>query len=104
MNSLNELEPWLAPWAAELIRRAAPYGAIVTSTYRTPQLQQQLYDEHQRCACGYPVAPPGRSLHQVRRAFDVAAAPWLLEQMGLLWESWGGRWGGRAGDPIHFDA
>lgn len=26
-----------------------------------------------------------------------------LELAGRVWESWGGRWGGRFGDPIHFE-
>jgi hypothetical protein len=43
-------------------------------------------------------------MHERRRAFDVAAPPWLLAEMGALWEYWGGRWGGRGGDPIHFEA
>ncbi len=106
MNSLYELHPQLAPYAIELIRRAAPYGAIVTSTYRSPQEQQQLYQAFLAGANRYPVAPPGRSLHQFRRAFDVAAPDWLLAAMGDVWQSWGGRWGGCDGgdDPIHFEA
>lgn len=105
MNSLRELHPLLQPYALELIRIAAPYGAVVTSTFRSPQQQQLLYDAYLRGANRYPVAPPGRSMHQFRRAFDVAAPPWVLEQMGQLWRSWGGRWGGCCGgdDPIHFE-
>lgn len=104
-SRLDELEPWLAPWAAELIRRAAPYGAVVTSTYRSAEQQQQLYEAFLRGANRYPVAPPGHSYHQFRRAFDVAGPDWLLEAMGELWQSWGGRWGGCDGgdDPIHFE-
>lgn len=31
--------------------------------------------------------------------------PELLAAFGRVWESWGGRWGGRDGsDPIHFEA
>lgn len=26
-----------------------------------------------------------------------------LRAAGELWESWGGRWGGRFNDPIHFE-
>jgi hypothetical protein len=43
-------------------------------------------------------------MHERRRAFDVAAPPWVLAEMGELWEWWGGTWGGRGGDPIHFEA
>ena len=44
-------------------------------------------------------------MHQFRRAFDVAAPPWVLEEMGRIWREWGGRWGGCCGgdDPIHFE-
>jgi hypothetical protein len=102
-SRLSALQPWLQPWAAELIRRAAPYGAIVTSTWRSAAQQAQLYQAHQICQCGYPAAAPGQSLHQLGRAFDVAGSAWLLEAMGELWTSWGGGWGADA-DPIHFDA
>lgn len=23
--------------------------------------------------------------------------------LGLVWEAWGGRWGGRFSDPVHFE-
>jgi len=104
MNSLSDLQPWLYPYARELLRRAAPLGAVLTSTRRTREEQAQLYARYIRGERGYPVAPPGRSLHEAGRAFDVAAPPWVLTAMGELWEYWGGRWGGRFGDPIHFEA
>ena len=104
MNSLRELEPWLTPWAAALYRVAAPYGAVVTSTRRTPQQQARLYYNYVAGASRYPAAPPGRSMHQQGRAFDLAAPTWLLAELGRIWEEWGGRWGGRGGDPIHFEA
>jgi hypothetical protein len=43
-------------------------------------------------------------MHEVGRALDVEAPDWVLVEMGLLWEWWGGRWGGRFNDPIHFEA
>src|SRR2546427_5290422 len=104
MNSLRDLQPWLAPWAREILSRAAPYGATLTSTRRTQQQQARLYYAFRVGASRYPAAPPGRSMHERGRAFDVAGPDWLLTAMGALWESWGGRWGGRLGDPIHFEA
>ena len=103
MNSLRELEPWLYAWARYLVQLAAPYGAVVTSVRRSAAQQARLYHNFVVGASRYPAAPPGRSMHQVGRAFDLAASPWLLAELGQLWESWGGRWGGRAGDPIHFE-
>lgn len=103
-QSIGELEPWIQPYAAELLRRTAGYGTVVTSVRRTYQEQSQLYDQYLRGASRYPAAPPGRSMHERGRALDIAAPLWLLVRMGLLWEYWGGRWGGRIGDPIHFEA
>jgi len=34
----------------------------------------------------------------------MVAEPQVLRAFGELWESWGGTWGGRFGDPIHFEA
>lgn len=104
MNSLNELQPYIQPYAAELIRRFAPYGVSITSTYRAPWEQARLYANYLRGGSRYPVAPPGRSLHEYRRALDVFAPSWLLPYMGQLWQYWGGRWGGFERDPIHFEA
>jgi len=33
----------------------------------------------------------------------IMDTPQQQEAVGLLWESWGGRWGGRFNDEIHFD-
>jgi len=42
-------------------------------------------------------------MHQLGRAFDLGASPDVLRQLGAIWTSWGGRWGG-ATDPVHFEA
>lgn len=99
---LSDLEPWLEPWARWLVS-LWPYGQI-TSTRRTWSEQQQLYDAFLRGESKYPAAPPGQSMHQVGRAFDLVAPIEILEQLGQIWESVGGTWGGRAADPIHFEA
>ncbi len=103
-GSLTELAPFIQPYARELIRRAAPFGAQVTSVWRSAEEQRELYEVYRHGGSQYPAAPPGHSMHERRRAFDVVAPPWLLAEMGGLWEWWGGRWGGRGGDPIHFEA
>ena len=104
MNSaaLNQLQPWLYPWARWLIGQA-PY-VQVSSVYRTAQYQRQLYLAFLRGESRYPAAPPGRSYHEYGRAFDLIGPPEVLQQLGETWEAVGGRWGGRFGDPIHFEA
>jgi uncharacterized protein YcbK (DUF882 family) len=73
----------------------------VTSVYRSPSEQLELY--RNRARNPFPVAPPGRSYHEYRRAFDVSAPDWLLSWAGAVWRSWGGTWGAER-DPIHFQA
>ncbi len=101
-HSLSSLEPWLVPWAYALYG-AWPYAQI-TSVRRTLAQQTRLYDAFLRGESRYPAAPPGSSLHEVGRAWDMVAEPQVLRAFGELWESWGGTWGGRFGDPIHFEA
>jgi D-alanyl-D-alanine carboxypeptidase-like protein len=101
---LYELQEYIQPYAYELMRLAQPYGAQVTSVLRTTDEQRALYQTYLRGGSRYPAAPPGHSMHERGRAFDVSAPAWVLYQMGRLWEWWGGRWGGRGGDPIHFEA
>ena len=78
--------------------RAAGYPAIITSGRRST-------------AHNIAVGGALSSRHLMGRAIDlgflgISPAPltWL-EPGGLLWESMGGRWGGRfsSPDPIHFD-
>src|SRR6267143_3492036 len=98
---LDELQPWLTPWARWLIS-AWPYGQV-TSTLRSRADQARLYAAFLRGESRYPAAPPGYSRHEYGLAFDYVAEPLILERLGTLWESVGGTWGGRVGDPIHFE-
>ncbi|HTD71866.1 MAG TPA: hypothetical protein VK647_15565 [Gemmatimonadales bacterium] len=75
----------------------------VSSVRRTWREQVTLYNAWLRGESKYPAAPPGRSLHEQGRAFDVVADDKTLARMGGVWESVGGRWGGRFDDPIHFE-
>jgi hypothetical protein len=99
---LDALEPWLVPWASWLIG-AYPYGYL-TSTRRSHTEQAQLYAAYLRGEARYPAAPPGSSYHEAGRAFDYVAPTAILAQLGALWESVGGRWGGCCKDAIHFEA
>ena len=83
----------------------ARYNGIrprVTSTTRSCSNQRRLYERYRRGESIYPAAPPGRSLHNIGMAFDVAGTPEELRALGHWWESLGFFWGGRVNDPIHF--
>lgn len=104
--SLQHLQKDFRPWAEALYGVARRYGLqpTVTSTFRSLSEQRFLYERWKRGESPYPAAAPGRSLHNYALAFDLqvnsdAGQDWL----GAVWESWGGRWGGRFNDPIHFD-
>ena len=97
MNSLSQLEAWLRPYAEALV---SLYPVTVTSVYRSWTRQTWLWLTRKNNP--YPVAPPGESYHQYRRAFDLAAPPQVLAYLGRVWRSWGGTWS--PSDPIHFQA
>jgi len=102
-NRVEDLEPWLQPWARWLLSLVP--SAQLTSTRRTSQQQLQLYNAYLRGESKYPAAPPGRSMHEYGRAFDLFLQdPRMLDELGQIWESVGGTWGGRGSDPIHFEA
>ena len=101
-HRLADLVYPLQPWARWLISRW-PYGQL-TSTWRSSAEQAQLYAAFLRGESQYPAAPPGSSMHEAGRAFDYVAPDPILEQLGAIWEAVGGTWGGRFGDPIHFEA
>lgn len=105
--SLSRLIPDLRPWARQLVDVAARANLrpVVTSTYRTFAQQSTLYQRFKAGLSQYPVAAPGTSAHEFGYAFDVAVTPdgTNLADLGSVWESWGGVWGGRYGDPVHFE-
>jgi hypothetical protein len=43
-------------------------------------------------------------MHERGLAFDIIGPTAELTRLGMLWELYGGKWGGRFGDPIHFEA
>lgn len=102
MSSLSQLQPWLRPYAEALVNLAP--GVVITSVGRSYSMQRLLYRRYLAGQSKYPAAPPGTSLHEQGRAFDLHAPDAVLEQLGRIWESWGGRWGARFNDPIHFEA
>lgn len=109
MADLNTLDSRLVPWAKYLYSLGKQYDGrlVVTSARRSIAKQQRLYNDYLRGISKIPAAPPGRSLHQLGLAFDMARIgkdplndP-LLNWLGAVWTSWGGRWGGQR-DPVHF--
>jgi len=122
--SLNSLEPWLFPYADYLLKTGRWYnevydwgrsgGALVVTSARRSRADQ--WKLHQNWLAGkskIPAAPPGRSQHELGRAFDMmrlGVDPFtdpLLNFLGEIWTSWGGVYGGQWGggaDPVHFQA
>ena len=109
MADLGTLDPRLVPWAKYLYSLGKQYDGrlVVTSARRSMAKQQRLYNDYLRGISKIPAAPPGRSLHQLGLAFDLARlgkdplGDPLLNWLGAVWASWGGRWGGER-DPVHF--
>lgn len=109
MASLNSLHPQLVPFAKYLHWLGRQYDGrlVVTSARRSPAKQLELYHKWRTGQSRIPAAPPGRSLHEHGLAFDMARLgvdplndP-LLNWLGAVWDSWGGRHGGQR-DPVHF--
>lgn len=99
--NITRLHPKLRTIARNIPRAAAAIGfrARVTSGYRDPRKQAQLYNEYINGRSPYPVAPPGSSLHERGLAIDVVADDpdslvTLLTRAGLSWAG--------PGDPVHF--
>jgi len=109
MADLKTLDRRLIPWAQWLFKVGQHNDGrlVVTSAFRSPGKQAELYAKYQRGETLIPAAPPGRSLHNLGLAFDLARLgkdplddP-LLNWLGALWEHVGGQWGGIR-DPVHF--
>lgn len=105
-NRFRGLDLRLIPYAAALFAWMLTRDptARVSSVRRGRGEQGRLYRRYLAGKSRFPAAPPGRSKHELGLAFDIVAKQDVLAQAGRIWESWGGRWGGRFKDPIHFDA
>lgn len=99
------LDPELESAAFALAGVVAEAGASFrfTSGRRSHSEQARLYRRSLQGLQKYPVAPPGTSAHEYGWAFDAVTDPWDWQaDVGQVWKSWGGSWGGR-GDPVHFE-
>jgi peptidoglycan L-alanyl-D-glutamate endopeptidase CwlK len=104
-TSLDALVPELQPFARELVNQAGIAGLLprITSTYRNHFEQVRLYTRYLAGRALYPTALPGTSAHEYGEAFDLVVTPYeALQDLGDLWTSWGGAWGGGV-DPVHFE-
>jgi D-alanyl-D-alanine carboxypeptidase-like protein len=106
MASLRTLNPRFARIARQFVRalQSAGVRVVVTSARRSLDEQRRLYARAQAGLSKYPAAAPGSSTHGAGLAFDLNLDPPVYQEAGELWEHWGGTWGGRFKDPIHFDA
>ncbi len=105
--AFSSLRSDFRPYAAALYQVALEYRLQprITSVFRSFAEQRLLYDRYLRGDAPFVAAAPGYSLHNYGLAFDLVvnsaeAQAWL----GQVWESWGGRWGGRFQDEPHFDS
>jgi len=74
-----------------------------TSTRRSRTEQERLYRAYISGRHPFPVAAPGCSAHEYGEAFDYLVTPNDYQgDVGRLWQSWGGTWGGNA-DVVHFE-
>lgn len=107
MGGLDALDPVLSRAAQALIDYATAqgYNPRVTSTVRSWWDQQAAYSRYVSGRAQFPAAPPGRSAHQYGWAFDLVVEPdpAAYEDLGAVWEGWGGTWGGRFQDRVHFE-
>ena len=106
MTSIEALIPELQQPCRALLNLAGAAGVQprITSTLRTRSEQTRLYKTYLAGHAAYPAAPPGASAHEYGYAFDmVVVGTENQNDLGTVWEQWGGVWGGHARDPIHFE-
>jgi hypothetical protein len=103
--ALEGLIPELQEYARALDQEvhAAGLRGSFTSTRRSHAEQKRLFDRYMRGEAQYPALPPGQSAHEYGYAFDYLVSPYEYQaDVGALWQSWGGIWGGRK-DEVHFE-
>ena len=109
MADLNTLDYRLVPYAKWLYAVGKYYDGrlVVTSAFRSPAKQAELYQKWLTGQSPIPAAPPCRSLHNYGLAFDLARlgvdpmSDPLLKWLGSVWVQVGGSHGGER-DPVHF--
>jgi LAS superfamily LD-carboxypeptidase LdcB len=97
------------PFAKELLDmgRGVDSSLTCTSARRSFQEQARLYAKFQAGESTLPALPPGKSMHQLGLAFDLARPgvdphqDELLAALGAIWNEAGGKW--HSSDPVHFE-
>ncbi len=107
MPQAHRLHPAFADVLDAVFDEAAEAGISVriTSSYRSITEQKSLF---RKFGAGR-AAQPGQSFHNYGLAVDISASPsWGLDEVGLIAEQHGLRWGGRftggMREPWHIDA
>lgn len=97
--------PAMVPYVGQLRSRAGQLGVAfrLVSGYRSPAEQAALLRRYQAGDPSVIYPPANPSYHSVGLAIDIASSPAGLRALGDFAESIGMRWGGRFGDPVHFD-
>ena len=95
--------PAMVPYLQALWQYARSVGIALrlVSGYRSPQQQAALRMRWERGDPSVVYPPAQHSYHESGLAVDLESS--RLSDLGRFWESLGGRWGGRFGDPVHFD-
>jgi hypothetical protein len=103
-TSLAAVDPSLAEAIRALVSVAEQAGVRVqiTSTLRSSWDQRRLYWRWRAGLSGLPAAIPGQSAHEYGWAVDLVTSPEVSAELGSVWRSWGGAWGGSR-DPVHFE-
>jgi len=95
----------LVPYVARVARVIPKAGQLlgfqakVTSGYRSPTYQAQLYKKFLLGQMPYTVAPPGTSPHEKGLALDIVATN--QKKLTEFMQALGFTWAGKA-DPVHY--
>jgi len=95
--------PVMVPFINALREVAQKIGATfrLTSGYRTPAEQEELRRRYEAGDKSIIYPPAQHSYHLQGLAVDIESN--RLDALGDAAERLGMRWGGRYGDPVHFD-
>jgi len=97
------LAPVMVPYINALREVARRIGASfhLVSGYRSPAEQNELRRRFEAGDKSVLYPPARHSFHLQGLAVDIESS--ALDQLGVAAEQIGMRWGGRFGDPVHFD-
>jgi len=101
-RSVYSLNPQVRPYFQWLYEVGKHLGLkpTITSTLRTREEQQALYERYKAGKSRFPAAPPGKSLHEHGLAMDLVSQD--NELLARYWKHYlGGFWSPT--DSVHFD-